>query len=144
METTQLDTQNSAESNVAVRPEEPSLPPLEWMQRNLFGGGQGSIWAVARSSALTIVFTLLGLFAYQQLLNFIFSEETNWNSVRVNLRLLFTQAYPESDYHRVWISLGLVLILSGVGLGLMKVGQGISMKKIATLGLVIFITTPRL
>ena len=78
------------------------------------------------------MFTLLGLFAYQQLLNFIFSEETNWNSVRVNLRLLFTQAYPESDYHRVWISLGLVLILSGVGLGLMKVGQGISMKKIAT------------
>ncbi len=132
METTQLDTQTTAESNVAVRPEEPSLPPLEWMQRNLFGGGQGSIWAVARSSALTIVFTLLGLFAYQQLLNFIFSEETNWNSVRVNLRLLFTQAYPESDYHRVWISLGLVLILSGVGLGLMKVGQGISMKKIAT------------
>lgn len=132
METTQLDTQTTTESNVAARPEEPSLPPLEWMQRNLFGGGQGSIWAVARSSALTIVFTLLGLFAYQQLLNFIFSEETNWNSVRVNLRLLFTQAYPESDYHRVWISLGLVLILSGVGLGLMKVGQGISMKKIAT------------
>ena len=132
METTQLDTQTTAESNVAVRPEEPSLPPLEWMQRNLFGGGQGSIWAVARSSVLTIVFTLLGLFAYQQLLNFIFSEETNWNSVRVNLRLLFTQAYPESDYHRVWISLGLVLVLSGVGLGLMKVGQGISMKKIAT------------
>ena len=56
--------------------------------------GQGRIWAVARSSVLTIVFTLLGLFAYQQLLNFIFSEETNWNSVRVNLRLLFTQAYP--------------------------------------------------
>lgn len=132
METTQLDTQTTTESNLAAHPEEPSLPPLEWMQRNLFGGGQGSIWAVARSSALTIVFTLLGLFAYQQLLNFIFSEETNWNSVRVNLRLLFTQAYPESDYHRVWISLGLVLILSGVGLGLMKVGQGISMKKIAT------------
>ena len=40
METTQLDTQTTTESNVAVRPEEPSLPPLEWMQRNLFGGGQ--------------------------------------------------------------------------------------------------------
>ena len=132
MESTPLDTQTTVESDVATRPEEASLPPLEWMQRNLFGGGQGSVGAVARSTSLTVVFTLLGLFAYQQLLNFIFSEETNWNSVRVNLRLLFTQAYPESDYHRIWVSLGLVLVLSGVGLGLMKVGRGISMKKIAT------------
>ena len=82
------------------------------------------------SSALTIVFTLLGLFAYQQLLNFIFSEETNWNSVRVNLRLLFTQAYPESDYHRVWIARpGPHPQRRGPR---PRVGQGISMKKIAT------------
>ena len=54
MENTPLDTQTTPEPDVVTRPEEPSLPPLEWMQRNLFGGGQGSVWAVARSSALTI------------------------------------------------------------------------------------------
>ncbi len=137
MESTQLDPQtqellDAAEAEVAVRPEEPSLPPFEWMGKNLFGAGQGSTVAVVRSTLLTLVFAALGLFGYRALLNFIFSENTDWNSVRVNLRLLFTQAYPESDYHRVWISLGLVLLLAGVGLGLMKVGQGISMKKLAT------------
>lgn len=137
MENTQLDAAThdllaTADAEEAVRPEEPSLPPLEWAAKNLFGAGQGSIAAVVRSTALTIVFGFLGLYAFRSILNFVFSEETNWDSVRVNLRLLFTQAYPSEEYTRVWLALGLVLTLSGLSLGLMKVGQGVSLKKLST------------
>ncbi|MEM9468133.1 MAG: amino acid ABC transporter permease [Actinomycetota bacterium] len=129
MENTQLDAQTTiilaeADRQASERPEEPSLPPLEWIRKNLF-----SSWT---NTILTVAFAALGIYAYRALLNFVFSENTDWNSVRVNLRLLFTQAYPEGDYHRVWISLGLVFVLAGVGLGLMNVGRGISMKKLAT------------
>lgn len=108
----------------AVRPDEPSLPIGEWMKKNLFSSVFNSI--------LTVIFTLIALFAYQGVLNFVFSENTRWDAVRVNLRLLFTQAYPSENYTRVWVALGLVLVLTGLSLGTARVAQGISMKKIAT------------
>lgn len=116
----------------SVRPDEPSLPPFEWIGKNLLGTGQGSVWAIVRSTALTVFFGFLALYAYRAVLNFVFSEETNWDAVRVNLRLLFTLAYPDENYHRVWIALGMVLILAGISLGMMKVGPGISLKKLCT------------
>ncbi|MEM9518552.1 MAG: amino acid ABC transporter permease [Actinomycetota bacterium] len=130
--TVQLMAQAAENEKTTVRPEEPSLPPVEWALKNLFGVGQGGVGAILRSSILSFVFAAIAILGYRALLNFIFSENTNWDSVRINLRLLFTQAYPEDDYHRVWISLALVLILAGIGLGLMRVGQGVSMKRIAT------------
>ena len=121
----------TAEERTA-RPDEPSLPPLEWIGRNLFGTGQGSIAAVLRSTVLSVVVGFLGLYAYRAILNFVFSEETNWDSVRINLRLLFTQAYPSENYGRVWLCLAIVFLLGGLSLGMMRVGQGISLKRLST------------
>ncbi len=45
---------------------------------------------------------------------------------------MFTQAYPDVNYTRVWVALGLVLVLAGISLGTARVGPGFSMKKIAT------------
>ena len=111
----------------AARPDEPSLPPGEWMRKNLFSSVFNSI--------LTVAVALLALVGYRAILNFIFSENTRWDSVRVNLRLLFTQAYPEENYLRVWIAIGIVTVLAGLSLGMAKVGAGVSMKKIATWGI---------
>ena len=51
----------------AKRPDEPSLPFGEWVKKNLFSS--------IPNAFLTIFFSLLTLFAYRQILNFVFSEE---------------------------------------------------------------------
>ncbi len=137
MSMSQLDAETTTilaklDADKALRPDEPSLPVGEWMGKNLFGMGQGSPWAVVRSTLLTVLFGLLALFSYRGFLNFVFSEERRWDAVRTNLRLLFTQAYPDENYTRVWVTVAIVAALAGLSLGLMKVGRGLSMKRIAT------------
>lgn len=108
----------------ASRPDEPSLPLGEWMKKNLFSSVFNSI--------LTIVFGLLALLSYRGILNFIFSEERRWDAVRVNLRALFTFAYPSSQYGRIWFSLGIVMVLAGLSMGLMRtIGKGFNFKRIS-------------
>ena len=85
----------------AVRPDEPSLPLGRWMRKNLFSS--------VSSTILTIVFAAVSVFAYRGVLNFVFSEERRWDAIRVNLRALFTFAYPQSQYIRIWVTLGVVL-----------------------------------
>lgn len=108
----------------AIRPDEPSLPLGPWMRKNLFSS--------VSSVILTIVFAAISIFAYQGVLNFVFSEERRWDAIRVNLRALFTFAYPGSQYIRIWVTLGIVLVLTGISMGLMKsIGQGFSIKRIS-------------
>jgi general L-amino acid transport system permease protein len=126
-----IDNANAVEE-AQVRPDEPSLPLGEWVGKNLFGTGQNSVAAIIRSTILTLVATAIAIFAYKGVLDFVFSENTRWDAVRTNLRLLFTQAYPDENYARVWVSVGIVMVLAGLSLGLMRVGAGVSMKKIAT------------
>ena len=110
--------------DAASRPDEPSLPPLQWLKVNLFSS--------VLNTALTIVFGLAGVLAYQRLLNWAFSHERNWDAVRVNMRALFTFTYPSSQYGRIWVTLGIVLTLAGLSLGLSRmVGQGLSLKRIS-------------
>ena len=108
----------------AQKPEEPSLSAWKWVRANLFS----SIF----NGVLTVVFGLLILLVARGLLNFTFSEERNWDAVRTNLRLLFTHAYPEEQYIRIWVCVGVIAVLSGASLGLLaRRGAGISMKKIS-------------
>ena len=108
----------------AQQPEEPSLSAREWARQNLFSSFFNSV--------LTVVFGLLILLVFRGLLNFTFSEERNWDAVRTNLRLLFTHAYPEEQYIRIWVCVGVIAVLSGASLGLLaRRGAGISMKKIS-------------
>ena len=108
----------------AQKPEEPSLSAREWARQNLF--------STPFNSLLTVVFGLLMLLVVRGLLNFTFSEERDWNAVRTNLRLMFTQGYPEEQYARIWVCVGVIAVLSGASLGLLaRRGAGISMKKIS-------------
>ena len=108
----------------AQKPEEPSLSARQWARQNLFSSFFNSL--------LTVVFGLLILLVVRGLLNFTFSEERDWDAVRTNLRLLFTHAYPEEQYARIWVCVGVIAVLSGASLGLLaRRGAGISMKKIS-------------
>lgn len=103
-------------------PDRPSLPPGRWVRENLFPN--------TRNSILTILALLIALFAYRGLLNFVFSEERSWIAVRTNLRLLFTQAYPEHQYMRVWVSVGIVMVLAGVSAGIWARWGGVTVKRL--------------
>ena len=117
--------QRSGDRHVVLRPEEPSLTARQWVRQNLF--------STLSNSVLTVVFGLFLLFVVRGLLNFTFSEERNWDAVRTNLRLLFTHAYPEEQYVRIWVCVGTVAVLAGLSLGLLaRRGAGVSMKKIST------------
>ena len=73
---------------------------------------------------------LIALYAYRGLLNFTFSEERSWIAVRTNLRLMFTQAYPEDQYVRVWVSVGIVLALAGLSAGIWARWGGVTVKRL--------------
>ena len=109
---------------LASRPDEPSLPPVEWLKVNLFSS--------VTNTVLTILFGLLGVWVYRGLLNWAFSYEREWDAVRVNMRALFTFTYPSSQYGRIWVTLGIVLALAGLSLGLSRmIGSGFSLKRIS-------------
>ena len=108
----------------AKRPDEPSLPFGEWVSKNLFSSVPNAI--------LTFVFGAIALFTYRGVLNFWFSEERRWDAVRVNMRNLWTSSYPASQYNRIWVTLGIALVLAGLSMGLMKsIGRGFSVKRIS-------------
>ncbi|MYE56321.1 MAG: amino acid ABC transporter permease [Acidimicrobiaceae bacterium] len=112
------------EAQAARRPEEPSLSAGEWLSRNLFSSGVNSV--------LTVLFSLLGFLTLRGLLNFVFSEERTWRAVKTNLRFLFTHAYPQEQYIRIWVIVGTITVLAGLSIGLLaRSGAGISMKKLS-------------
>lgn len=106
------------------RPDEPGLPPKEWVKHNLFSS--------VGSTILSVVFGVVALFGFRALVNFVFSEARAWDAVRVNMRLLFSQAYPEQNYNRIWLTVIIVMVLSGITLGIGRVSQGTSIKRLAT------------
>ena len=114
----------AGEREPAQKPEEPSLSVGEWLGRNLFSS--------AVNSLLTVVFSLLVFLVVRGLLNFMFSEERTWRAVKTNMRFLFTHAYPQEQYARIWVCVGAIAVLSGLSIGLLaRVGRGMSMKKLS-------------
>ncbi|HCB33628.1 MAG TPA: hypothetical protein DEP66_06265 [Acidimicrobiaceae bacterium] len=105
-------------------PELPSLSPGEWLRTNLFSN--------ALNSVLTVLASLFALFALRGLLNFVFSEERNWAGVRTNLRLLFTQAYPEEQYSRIWVTVGALMIMAGFTAGVWARWGSVPVKRVLT------------
>ena len=98
--------------------------PGEWIRKNLFPSPFNSF--------LTVAFGLFALFALRGLLNFVFSEERGWDAVRTNLRLIFTHAYPEEQYVRVWVCVGVVVTLAGLSLGVFAGrGDGVELRRIS-------------
>ena len=104
--------------------EVPSLPVGQWLRKNLF-----SNWG---NSILTLLGSFLALLALRGVLNFVFSENREWDAVRTNLRALMTLSYPESQYIRVWVSLGFVAGLAGLSAGLWANWGGVSVKRLST------------
>lgn len=103
-----MDSQTTTEATPEAAPAALPFHPGRWARDNLFS----SIW----SSILTFVVAIFLLGMAWGIMGFVFAPERQWNSIPSNLRLYATFAYPESDYWRVWLSLGIVVSLTGLSL----------------------------
>ncbi len=105
-----------------LAPESPPQGPWVWMRENLFSSRFNSI--------LTVVTVLVIAAFIRGILGFIFDPGREWAAVGTNMRLYMTQAYPEDQFVRVWISLGIVMTLAGLSVAAWGVGGRISINKL--------------
>ncbi|MCP4793668.1 MAG: amino acid ABC transporter permease [Actinomycetia bacterium] len=102
---------------ITATPEEPHLPPRQWIRENLFS----SLF----NTVLTIVSSLVILAIVRGLLAFIFNPQRQWEATATNLRLLMTQAYPEEQYLRVWVCVAVILTLTAMSMAVWRAGSAV-------------------
>ena len=95
-----------------------------WLRENLFSSTGSSILTFVSIAAIG------GLF--RSIIGFFISPEREWTAITYNLRLYMVQAYPESDFGRVWITVGLVIGLLGLTWGFNTVNEKVLVKSIFT------------
>ena len=95
-----------------------------WLRENLFSSTGSSILTFISIGAL------VGLF--RSIIGFFISPEREWTAITYNLRLYMVQAYPESDFIRVWITIGLVMGLLGLTWGFNSLNEKSSLKSTGT------------
>ena len=95
-----------------------------WLRENLFSSTGSAILTFVSIGAL------IGLF--RSIIGFFISPEREWTAITYNLRLYMVQAYPESDFIRVWITIGLVIGLLGLTWGFNSVNEKSSLKSTGT------------
>ena len=81
---------------------------------------QESLFSSVGSSVLTIATSYLVLNFFRGMFGFVMSSDKDWLAVLNNMQLYMVQAYPESDFIRVWISVGLTFVFSGISIGLWR------------------------
>lgn len=95
-------------------PEPPPHGPRLWLKNNLF--------QTPASALMTVVASLLVFAAVRGLLAWSFDPLRRWDAVTFNMRLLMVQSYPEDQMFRVWISVGIVVVLLAASLAVWKIG----------------------
>jgi len=95
-----------------------------WLRENLFSSTGSSILTFISIGAL------VGLF--RSIIGFFISPEREWTAITYNLRLYMVQAYPESDFIRVWITVGLIMGLLGLTWGFNSLNEKSSLKSTGT------------
>lgn len=91
---------------VELAPEPPPSGPVQWIRENL-------AYSVS-STITTIVIGLIVFFGLRSLIAWFLNPFRKWSSVTANARLLMVQAYPDEHFIRVWISVGIVVVLAGL------------------------------
>jgi len=92
-----------------------------WLKENLFSSLSSSILTVLSVAAVVSVF--------RSIIGFFISPEREWTAVTYNLQLYMVQAYPESDFIRVWITVGLLIFLLGLSWGFNSLKEKVLIKE---------------
>lgn len=92
-----------------------------WLKENLFSSLSSSILTLISVAAVVSVF--------RSIIGFFISPEREWTAVTYNLQLYMVQAYPESDFIRVWITVGLLVFLLGLSWGFNSLKEKVLVKE---------------
>ena len=91
-----------------------------WLKENLFSS--------ISSSILTLLSVTAVVSTFRSIIGFFISPEREWTAVTYNLQLYMVQAYPESDFMRVWITVGLLISLLGLSWGFNSLKEKVLVK----------------
>jgi general L-amino acid transport system permease protein len=106
----------------AAPPEPPPAGVMVWLRKNLFRSVGSGILSVG------MILAILG--AGWSIMSFAFEETRQWRAVAQNSRLLMVQAYPQDDFLRVWIAVGLILVIGALSLAVYGESGKTSWKRI--------------
>ena len=110
-------------------PDPPPAGPWRWMRENLFSGHTWN--QIAFNSFLTLVFALILINLLQFITTYLFAPERKWAAVTHNMKLLMVQAFPQDDLIRIWISLGIFMVLVVWSMASWKVGGRLELSSFA-------------
>jgi His/Glu/Gln/Arg/opine family amino acid ABC transporter permease subunit len=99
-------------------PESPPQSVLMWARENLFSSRLNGF--------LTVVASLLVAFVVRNFAAWIFATNRGWEAVFTNMRLYMVQAYPVDQFLRVWISVGIIVVLVTGTLAIWNVGSRVA------------------
>lgn len=106
--------------NLESPPEVQFAGVSRWLKENLFSSLSSSILTILSIAAVVSVF--------RSIVGFFISPEREWTAVTYNLQLYMVQAYPESDFIRVWITVGLLISLLGLSWGFNSLKEKVIIK----------------
>jgi general L-amino acid transport system permease protein len=89
----------------ALPPPSTAIGPVGWLRRNLFSGVISSIVTIVMLGLIVWLVFTVGQWAI---------AEARWSVVTANLRLFLIGQYPVDFAWRLWLSLAIVSVLSGV------------------------------
>jgi general L-amino acid transport system permease protein len=82
------------------------------------------------STLLTFLTSYVMISFFRGMFGFATAPDKDWLSVLNNMQLYMVQAYPESDFIRIWICVGLGFVFSGLSVGLWETGEKTSLSKL--------------
>lgn len=98
----------------APPPEPPPSGAGVWLRENLFSTPLNGLLSLVTGAIL------LGI--VNAVVSWALEPTRIWRAVAANSQLLMVQAYPDEKMWRVWTSLGLVLVLTGLSLAVWRAG----------------------
>jgi general L-amino acid transport system permease protein len=103
-------------------PEPPPHGPKIWILENLLSGDTPT--ARFFNGVLSVVFGLVALNVLQYLTTYIFEPSRRWSAVTFNMKLMMVQAFPQADLVRMWLSVGIFLVLTAISIVVWGGGGG--------------------
>lgn len=100
--------------DLEIAPEPPPAGPALWLKNNFF--------QTPASGVLSILSIMLVLVTVRGVMALVFDPSQRWDAVTFNMKLLMVLAYPSDQMFRVWLSIGIVVILMMASLAIWKVG----------------------
>ena len=101
-------------------PDPPPTGPWRWVRENLLSGHTRE--QIAFNVFLTLAFALVLVDLLQFITTYLFSPDRRWSAVTHNMKLLMVQAFPQDDLGRIWLSVGIFIVLVVWSLASWKVG----------------------